>query len=117
MTTTDTDSTAVTYTTGGLAPQPPQPQPPQQPPGIPAFEGEEVVSTVAKIVSAGGLEIDDAVWRMDHYVQLLVTTRVLGVDHPMNEKTGKLQRVHKLKAIEVDVVKSWDPLTGLEVTP
>jgi hypothetical protein len=81
--------------------------------GIPDFEGEQVWASSGKMVS-GTLETGDAVYKMDHYVQVLVTTRVLGVDHVLNEKTGHLTRVHKLKVVEGDVIKSWNPLTGTE---
>jgi hypothetical protein len=86
--------------------------PPATPPGIPEFEGETVELTAAKVTSASALEIDDQAWRMDNYVELVVTCRVVGVDHKVNDKTGKLTRVHTLKVVEPPVVlKSYDPRT------
>jgi hypothetical protein len=76
--------------------------------GIPDFEGKEVEFTAAKIVSVGALEVDDMVWRIDDYVRMVVECRVLKVGHDVNEKTGKLVRVHTLKAIDTKVLKSWD---------
>ena len=74
---------------------------------LPTFEGKEVEFTAAKITSVAGLEIDDAVWPVDHYVRMVVECRVVGIDHKVNEKTGKLGRVHLLKAIDSTVV-AWD---------
>lgn len=74
---------------------------------IPHFEGKEVEFTAAKITSVAGLEIDDEVWKVDQYVRMVVECRVVAVDHKVNEKTGKLGRVHLLKAIDSKVVP-WD---------
>lgn len=74
---------------------------------LPTFEGKEVEYTAAKITSVAGLEIDDAVWPVDHFVRMVVECRVIGIDHKVNEKTGKLGRVHMLKAIDSQVV-AWD---------
>ena len=78
--------------------------------GIPTFEGKEVEYTAAKITSVGGLEIDDSVWRVDEYVRMVVECRVVAVDHKVNEKTGKLGRVHLLKAIDSKVIAWEDPV-------
>lgn len=74
---------------------------------LPTFEGKEVEFTAAKITSVAGLEIDDAVWPVDKYIKMIVECRVVGIDHKVNEKTGKLGRVHLLKAIDSTVVP-WD---------
>jgi len=74
---------------------------------LPQFEGKDVEYTGAKITSVGSLEIDDAVWPVDHYVRMVVECRVVGIDHKVNEKTGKLGRVHVLKAIDSKVI-DWD---------
>lgn len=74
---------------------------------LPTFEGKEVEFTAAKITSVAGLEIEDAVWPVDHFVRMVVECRVVGIDHKVNEKTGKLGRVHMLKAIDSQVV-AWD---------
>lgn len=74
---------------------------------IPAFEGQEVTFTKAKVTSVSGLEIGDAVMKMDDMVEMTVTGRILGVDHKVNS-AGKLERVHLIKAIETELVRSWD---------
>ncbi|MEO6158662.1 MAG: hypothetical protein ABIQ39_13660 [Ilumatobacteraceae bacterium] len=75
--------------------------------GIPDFEGKEVEFTAAKITSVAGLEIDDAVWRVDDYIRMVVECRVVAVHHAVNEKTGKLGRVHTIKAIDSKVLTDW----------
>lgn len=72
---------------------------------IPRFEGEEVVATTAKITSTGNLEVEDAVFRMDESVKLVIEAKVVGVDHKPN-KDGKLVRVHILKAFD-SLVIDW----------
>lgn len=81
---------------------------------IPSFEGQEVSFTKAKVTSVSGLEIGDAVMKMDDMVEMRVTGRILGVDHKVNA-AGKLERVHLIKAIETDLIKSWDA-SGRETT-
>lgn len=81
---------------------------------IPSFEGQEVDFTKAKVTSVSGLEIGDAVLRMDDMVEMRITARVVGVDHKVNS-AGKLERVHLIKAIESDLIKSWDA-AGRETT-
>ena len=81
---------------------------------IPAFEGQEVSFTKAKVSSVSGLEINDAVMKMDDMVEMRITGRILGVDHKVNAQ-GKLERVHLIKAIETDLIKSWDA-SGRETT-
>ena len=74
---------------------------------LPDFEGKTVKYTAAKITSVSGLEVDDAVWRVDQYVRLEVECRVVGIDHKVNEKSGDLVRVHLLKAVDSKVLP-WD---------
>lgn len=74
---------------------------------IPSFEGAEVSFTKAKVTSTTGLEIGDKVFRMDETVRLVVETRVVGVDHKVNPTTGKLERVHLMKALD-SVVVDWN---------
>lgn len=73
---------------------------------IPRFEGEEVVFTKAKIVSSGGLEVGDEVFRMDQIVRLVVECRVSGVNHKPN-RDGKLERIHTLQVLD-SVVIDWN---------
>lgn len=70
---------------------------------IPDFEGEAVAATKGKITSVGGLEIGDRTFKMDESVRMVVEARVVGIDHRVNA-TGKLERVHTLKAIDSAVI-------------
>lgn len=70
---------------------------------IPRFEGEEVQATKAKITSVGGLEIGDRVFRLDQTVKLIVEARVDGIDHKQTA-SGKIERIHLLKAIDSTVI-------------
>jgi hypothetical protein len=74
---------------------------------IPDFEGQEVSFTKGKITSVSGLEIGDQVFRMDETVRMVVESRVIGIDHKVNATTGKLERVHLMKALD-SVVIAWD---------
>lgn len=81
--------------------------------GIPNFEGQEVAFTKGKITSAANLEIDDSVFRLDDIVQVLVETRVTGIDHKVNERSGKMERIHTFKAIEAIVLPEGTPIEAL----
>lgn len=74
--------------------------------GIPDFEGKEVEVTSAKITSVAALDINDAAWHMDEYVRMVVEGRVVKVEHAVNEKTGKLARIHTIKVVDSKVL-SW----------
>lgn len=74
---------------------------------IPLFEGKEVSATAAKVTSVSTLEIDDRVWRVDDFVKMEIEARVISVDHKVNERSGKLIRVHVIKAVDCKVVP-WD---------
>lgn len=65
---------------------------------LPTFEGEEVTFTKAKITSVP-LDIGDRVLRMDESLKLVIEVRVISIDHKVNQTTGKLERIHTLKAI------------------
>lgn len=71
---------------------------------IPDFEGKEVEVTAAKITSVAALEINDAAWHMDEYVRMVIEGRVVKVEHAVNEKTGKLARIHTIKAVDSKVL-------------
>lgn len=77
----------------------------QVPGDIPAFESQPVLATKAKVTSAGSLEIDDRVMRMDEMVTLLVQCRVVSVDHKIHEASGAMHRIHTLKAIDSVVLQ------------
>lgn len=73
---------------------------------IPRFEGEEVNFTKATITSVSGLEIGDQSFRMDQVVRMVVEARVVGIDHKVNND-GKLERVHRMKALD-SIVIDWN---------
>ena len=74
---------------------------------IPTFEGKKVSFTKAKITSVTGLEIDDQVFRLDEYVRMEIEGRIVAIDHTVNDKTGHMERVHLIKAIDSKVIP-WD---------
>lgn len=74
---------------------------------IPQFEGQDVAFTKAKITSAASLEIDDRVFRHDDIVRFVIEGRVTGVDHKVNDRSGNLERIHTIKAIDA-LVLDWD---------
>lgn len=74
---------------------------------IPSFEGNEVVATKAQITSVSALEVGDRVFAMDEIVKVVVAGRVQNVQHKVNQTTGKLERVHTIKAVDV-LVLDWD---------
>lgn len=71
---------------------------------IPDFEGQPVDFTKAKLTSASNLEIADQVLRLDDIVRAYVDCRVVRIDHVINERTGKLERVHTFKVIDATLV-------------
>lgn len=73
---------------------------------IPTFEGMAVDHTKARITSIARLDIDDAVYRLDESVRVVVTCQVAGIDHKANAD-GDLERVHLLKAIDATII-GWD---------
>lgn len=75
---------------------------------IPTFEGKDVALTKAKITSVG-LDIEDEVYRVDDYVRMYIEGRVSAVHHVVNEKTGGLERVHVIKAIDGKIIDWNDP--------
>lgn len=74
---------------------------------IPKFEGQSVAATKATITSVSALEVGDRVFRLDQSVKLLVEATVASVQHKVNDKSGFLERIHTLKAIDTAVV-DWD---------
>lgn len=75
---------------------------------IPAFEGNDVSATAAKVTSVSTLEIGDVVLRMDEMVEMRITARVVSVEHKAPNGGSTLTRVHTIKAIEAELVRSWD---------
>lgn len=74
---------------------------------IPAFEGNSVAGTKAQITSVSALEIADKVFKLDEIVKIVVEARVQNIQHKVNQTSGKLERVHTLKAVDV-VVLDWE---------
>lgn len=64
------------------------------------FEGKNVTSTAATITSVSSLDILDQVLPVDAILRMEVDVRVIGIRHVVNDKTGKLARMHVLKAID-----------------
>lgn len=94
---------------------------PDQPPtttrlSLPQFEGEEVRELKAKLTSTTGLELSDTHHRMDQTIAMVVTGRVVRVDHVADERSGNLIRVETFKIVEATEI-DWDdagPLLGDE---
>lgn len=76
------------------------------------FEGQKVEGLLAKLTSVSGLEISDDIHRIDDTVRMLVTGRVTRVDHVVNAKTGRLERIETIQVSEVIQVP-WDALSEL----
>lgn len=74
---------------------------------VPKFEGNEVAGTKAQITSVSALEIGDKVFGLDEVVKIVVEARVQNIQHKVDQASGKLYRVHTLKAADV-VVVDWD---------
>lgn len=64
------------------------------------FEGVPVHFTSGKVTSASKLEIQDRVLKMDQKIVMVLELRVNDVDHKVDETSGKVTRVHGLKAID-----------------
>lgn len=73
-------------------------------PGLPSFEGKAVEATRVLLYSTNGLDFDNAVLRHDDIVKVVLECRVMDVDHKINQTTGKLERIHKIKPIDGDIV-------------
>lgn len=71
---------------------------------IPDFEGQEVSFTRAKVAGTATQEIGDRCFPIDSTVKLVVECRVQGVNHDVDQKTGKLQRVHSLKVLDMMLI-------------
>jgi hypothetical protein len=88
-------------------------QPPTSPrPTLPQFEGEDVHQLKAKLTSTTGLELSDSHHRMDQTIAMVVTGRVVRVDHVVEERTGNLIRVETFKIVEATEI-DWDDAGSL----
>lgn len=69
---------------------------------IPTFEGRPVEGTAVRMSGAAPLDdLVDVVLGVDDVVQMLSMFRVVGVRHEVEQKTGKLVRVHILRPTEM----------------
>jgi hypothetical protein len=90
---------------------------PSRTPSIPLFEGKEVSETKITLSRVSGLpavNVDrdsgrpyDEVLRTDDIVRFYVEGRVVGVNHKVDQKTGKLIRIQTVEAVELDFAP-WD---------
>jgi hypothetical protein len=79
--------------------------------GLPDFEGQPVDFARLKLTSVTDLEVNDEANRMDDVVRLFVEGRVVRIDHIVDERTGKLKRVHTVKVVDA-IQLPWDFDTG-----
>lgn len=79
---------------------------------LPRFEGQEVHQLKAKLTSTSGLELSDDPHRMDQTIAMVVTGRVVRIDHVVDERTGHLVRVETFKVVEATQI-DWDDATNL----
>lgn len=85
---------------------------PARPNRLQKFEGEEVHGLRAKLSSTTNLELGEDPHRLDETVRMLVTGRVVRVDHVVDERTGQLIRVETFKIVEALEVP-WDALADV----
>ncbi len=78
---------------------------------LPAFEGQPVEFARVKLSGVTGLDVGDHVNRIDDVVKLVVEGRVVRVDHVVDDKSGRLIRVHTIKAVDV-VQLNWNTDAG-----
>jgi hypothetical protein len=79
--------------------------------GLPDFEGQTVDFARLKLTSVSDLEVNEEANRMDDLVRLYVEGRVVRIDHIVDERTGKLKRVHTIKVVDA-IQLPWDFDTG-----
>lgn len=75
--------------------------------GLPDFEGQPVEFSRLKLTSVTDLEVNEEANRMDDLVRLYVEGRVMRIDHVVDERTGKLKRVHTIKVVDA-IQLPWD---------
>lgn len=68
-------------------------------PTIPPFEGNKVDDLEAKLAGMSGLEFQTS-HKVDQTARLLITGRVVGVNHRVDDKTGHLIRQEVFKVID-----------------
>ncbi len=67
---------------------------------LPAFEGQQVDFARLKLTSVNDLEVLDEAVHIDDIVKLVCEGRVVRVDHVVDDKTGRLKRVHTVKVLD-----------------
>lgn len=70
-------------------------------PPIPAFQGKPVSASKARVTGAPTIELDGETFEIDGVVRVSVEARVVAVTHEVDDRTGDMNRVHKLKVIDV----------------
>jgi hypothetical protein len=75
--------------------------------GLPNFEGQPVDFARLKLGAVSDIEYDDSVLRIDDVVRMFVEGRVTRIDHVVDDKTGKLKRIHTVKVTEA-IRLPWD---------
>jgi hypothetical protein len=68
------------------------------------FEGAPVHFAKAKVTSAAGLEVGDKILKIDDKVVLVLELRCTGVEHKVDQNSGKMTRLQTLRAIDAFVV-------------
>lgn len=72
---------------------------------IPDFEGHPVDATTLKISGlVDGNDLTDVVVGVDDVVQMLSQYKVVGINHRVDNKTGRIIREQTLKPVEVALV-------------
>lgn len=90
----------------------PEQLPEPAPSNLPMFEGEAVHRLRAKLTSTNGLELSEDHHRLDQTIAMVVTGRVVRVDHVVDERTGNLVRVETFKVVEATEI-GWDDASDL----
>ncbi len=75
-----------------------------------SFEGQRVDYARARLTGVADLDVGDDTNRIDDVVRMYVEGRVTGVAHVVEPASGKLIRVHTIKAIEaIQLPAEFDP--------
>ena len=69
------------------------------------FQGKKVSATKVQL-TGGAKETFDGVPEIDQIVSIVVDGRVTGVDHRVNEQSGDLEQVVRVKVLDMSDVKT-----------
>lgn len=72
---------------------------------LPAFEGERVDFSRAKLLGASKIDLGDDILAIDQTVSLLVTGHVARVEMVVNNITGRLERSHIIRVNDAHIVE------------